>query len=348
MEKSKQKSKKKTRKTRPEWIDIVKRYQAPDNWRSTWQVLNSVVPFFAIWIAMYYSLSISYWLTLGLGFVNAGFMVRMFIIQHDCGHGSFYKSTKTNHRLGVFLGVLNLTPYFHWRKQHALHHATSGDLDFRGFGDIDTATVEEYEAMGKKERFKYRFYRHPLVTFGLGPLITFGIYHRFAYNTKKNEVRERRSVWFTNIALLVLIVGVGSLIGFKELFLIQFPITAIGTSAGVYLFYVQHQFEDTYWRRHKHWDYAKAALEGSSYFKLPKLLQWFSGNIGFHHIHHLAPLIPNYMLEKAYKENILFQKVETLTIKTSFRTIFLDLWDENLQRLISFREYRRRYILNAG
>ncbi len=335
-----------TMKHRPEWLEIVKNYQRPENWRSTWQVINSMVPFFAIWAIMYYALNVSYWITLALAFVQAGFFTRIFIIQHDCGHGSFYKNRKANDILGSIIGVLTLTPYFHWRKHHALHHATSGDLDMRGFGDVDTITVAEYQALSRWGRFRYRFYRHPITLFIIGPVFLFIISYRFPVKTKKSEKKERASVHWTNVALAVIIVGMGYLIGFKEFFMVQTPIILISTIGGVYLFYVQHQFEDTYWRRHIEWDYEKAALEGCTYFKLPKVLQWFSGNIGFHHIHHLSPLIPNYLLEKAHRENAIFQKVETLTLGTSLRTIFLNLWDESQKRLISFHEYRRKYRLS--
>jgi len=330
-------------KRRPEWLDIVKKYQASDARKSNWQVINSFVPFILIWVLMFFSLRVSYWLTLALAVVNAGFLMRIFIIQHDCGHGSFYKSRKANNILGSIFGVLTLTPYYQWRKHHAKHHASSGDLDFRGFGDIDTITVSEYEELSRRERFKYRFYRHPFVLFILGPVIVFVIAHRFPLNTKKTEKKERASVYWTNLALAGLILGIGFWIGFKEFFLVQTPITLISTIVGVYLFYVQHQFEDTYWRWHKEWDYKRAALEGCSYFKLPKVLQWFSGNIGFHHIHHLSPKIPNYALQKAYQENTIFQNVETLTIRSSFRTMFLNLWDEEQNKLISFREHYKLY-----
>ncbi len=332
---------------RPEWIRIVKKYQEPDTRKSLIQLANSLLPFFAIWVAMYYSLRISYWLTLALAVVNAGFVMRLFIIQHDCGHNSFFGSKKANNFLGSILGVLTLTPYHHWRGQHARHHANSGDLDFRGFGDVDTVTVNEYQAMSPWARFRYRFYRNPFVMFVLGPAFLFLISHRLPLNIKKSAKTERMSVHLTNLALALIVVGMGFWIGFKEFFMIQVPITMIAAIVGVYLFYVQHQFEDTYWRWHKHWDYKDAALQGCSYFKLPRVLQWFSGNIGFHHVHHLSPRIPNYMLEQAHKENPLFQNVETLTIRSSIKAIFLDLWDEQHNKLISFREYRRRYVLGT-
>ena len=330
-------------KTKSDWIEIVKRYQKPHIGKSTWQIINSLVPFLIIWVLMYFSLRVSYWLTLGLAIINAGFMVRIFIIQHDCGHNSFYNSTKTNNIVGSIFGIITLTPYYHWRKAHAIHHATSGDLDFRGIGDVETITVNEYMALNNWGKIKYRFFRHPFTTFIIGPAFVFLFMHRFPVKTKKTDKKERASVHWTNLALLSITVGMGLLVGFKEFFIIQLPISLIGSMAGVYLFYVQHQFEDTYWRWHNNWDYEKAALEGCSYFKLPKVLQWFSGNIGFHHIHHLSPKIPNYLLEKAYEENNLFQNVETLTMISSVKTIFLDLWDEERNKLISFWEYRRLY-----
>ncbi len=335
-------------KKRREWLPIVKKYQNPNVWKSTWQVINSLVPFLALWVLMYYSLRISYVLTLALAVVNAGFVVRIFIIQHDCGHGSFYKSKKANNLIGSIFGVLTLTPYYHWRKKHAKHHANSGDLDFRGFGDVDTKTVAEYKAMSRWERFKYRFYRNPFVMFVLGPFFVFVIENRLPLKIKKSEKKERASVHLTNLALAILILGIGSWIGFKEFFLIQTPISLIAATVGVFLFYFQHQFEDTYWRWHEDWDYQVAALEGSSYFKLPKVLQWFTGNIGFHHVHHLSPLIPNYLLERAHNENPIFHDVETLNPVSCIKMIFLDLWDEERNKLISFRQYRKLYVLGAN
>ena len=336
-------SRKKTRKGRPVWMDIVKKYQNPNPWKSAWQVFNTLVPFFIIYTLMVYSLRVSYALTLGLAIINAGLLTRLFIIQHDCGHGSFSSSRKFNDMLGSILGVITLTPYFHWRKQHAKHHATSGDLDFRGFGDVDTLTVSEYNALDKVGKFKYRLYRHPAVMFLITPLLVFLVMHRFAYKTKKTEKKERASVYWTNFAVLGISILVSLVIGWKAFLMIQLPITIFGSILGVYMFYVQHQFEDTYWRRHKTWSYEEAALKGSSYFRLPKVMQWFTGNIGFHHIHHLSPLIPNYLLEKAHVENEIFQNVETLTPKTSIKTMFHHLWDEQREKLISFREYRRIY-----
>jgi len=337
-----------TTNKRPAWVEIVKRYTVPDPRKSSWQLINSLVPFFAIWVLMYFSLSVSYLLTLALAFLNAMFLMRIFIIQHDCGHNSFFKETELNNLVGTFLGVITFTPYYAWRNSHAKHHASSGDLDFRGFGDVETLTVEEYKALPFLRKMRYRFYRHPLVLFVIGPTIMFTVLNRFPTELEKGQKREKDSIYFTNLALALVFLGAGAWIGFAQLILMWVPLMIFGSSIGVYLFYVQHQFEDTYWRWHAEWDYAEAALRGSSFFKLPKLLQWFSGNIGFHHLHHLSPKIPNYNLEKAHYENPAFQQVKTITILSSFQSIFLHLWDEQTHKLISWREYARTARMNSG
>lgn len=331
----------KTAQSPQSWVEIVRRYQTPDWRKSLWQIANSGIPFFTIWVLMFYSLRVSYALTLALGFLNALFLMRLFIIQHDCGHNAFFKSTKWNNWVGSLLGIITLTPYYHWRKMHAKHHAGSGDLDFRGFGDIDTLTVDEYLALPWYSKFWYRFYRHPLIMFVVGPTLVFAVMHRLPLKLAKGEQRERISVHNTNLALGAIFLALGAWLGFKEVLMVWLPITVFSSMVGVYLFYVQHQFEDTYWRWHEEWDYASAALQGSSFFKLPKVLQWFSGNIGFHHVHHLSPKIPNYNLERAHRENEIFQQVKTITLDSSFKTIFLDLWDEQTHKLISFRQYRK-------
>jgi len=326
---------------KPFWVDLIKPYQIPNHWKSAWQLINSLVPYFAIWALMIYSLRFSYLITLALALLNALFMMRIFIIQHDCGHNAFFKSTKLNDFFGSLLGVITLTPYHHWRRLHAKHHASSGDLDLRGFGDIQTVTVEEYEAMSARRKLYYRIYRSPLVKFVVSPFLLFVFANRFAYATGKTEERERKSVYATNAALLFLFVTLSAWLGVVNVIKLWLPIQLFGGSIGVYLFYVQHQFEDTYWRWHEEWDYTDAALQGSSFFKLPKVLQWFSGNIGFHHVHHLSPRIPNYNLERAHYDNPIFHQVETVTLKTSFKTIFLHLWDEQTHKLISWRDYNR-------
>ena len=338
----------KTSTAQPTWVEIVKRYTVPDPWKSSWQLINSLTPFFVIWVLMYFSLSVNYLLTLGLAFLNALFLMRIFIIQHDCGHNSFFKKTRINNFVGTLLGVLSFTPYYAWRNSHAKHHASSGDLDFRGFGDVETLTVEEYKALPLGRKLRYRFYRHPLVLFVIGPTILFIVLNRFPTTAEKAPGRERRSIYFTNLMLALIFFGVGAWIGFTQLVAMWLPLMVFGSSIGVYLFYVQHQFEDTYWRWHDEWNYAEAALRGSSFFKLPKVLQWFSGNIGFHHLHHLSPKIPNYNLEKAHYENANFQQVKTITILSSFKSIFLHLWDEQTHKLISWRDYARMARTHRG
>lgn len=328
-------------KDKPAWVELIKPYQIPNHWKSAWQLINSLVPYFIVWGLMIYSLRISYLLMVALALLNSLFVMRIFIIQHDCGHNSFFRSTKLNDLFGSFLGIITLTPYHRWRRRHAQHHASSGDLDFRGIGDVPTITVEEYRALDWKGKLRYRFFRHPLVLFVIGPAILFTVINRVAFDLKKGEVRERNSVWFTNVALLFIFMMLGDWLGFSAVLLLWAPLTVFSAVIGVYLFYVQHQFEDTYWRWHAEWDYAEAALRGSSFLKLPKVLQWFTGNIGFHHLHHLSPRIPNYNLERAHYENAMFQKVKTITLVSSFKTIFLHLWDEQTHKLISWRDYYR-------
>jgi omega-6 fatty acid desaturase (delta-12 desaturase) len=306
------------------------------------QVSNTFIHFFLLWYVMYLSLDYSYWLTLALALPAAGFLIRIFIIQHDCGHGSFFNNRKGNDYLGSICGVLTLTPYFYWRKSHAIHHATASNLEHRGVGDIYTMTVKEYLQQSRWGRLKYRLYRNPFILFILSPAILFIIIHRFPLpeSWSKSWKRERASVWWTNLAIALVILTLGLTIGFKAFFLVQLPITILAATAGTWMFFVQHQFEDTYWAKEGEWDYALAALKGSSYYKLPKLLQWFTGNIGFHHIHHLSPRIPNYLLEKCHEENPQFQHVVVLTLWSSFKTIFLSLWDEEQERLVSFGQLK--------
>jgi len=277
---------------------------------------------------------VSYWLTGALALLAAGFQVRVFIIFHDCGHGSFFKSGRANHILGFITGVLSFTPYYHWRWEHALHHATAGDLDRRGAGDMWTLTVQEYLEASKWKRFTYRLARNPVILFVLAPVFLFAIKQRFA--SSKAPRRERRSVLWTNLALLAMATGLSCLLGFKTYLLLQLGVFGAAGSAGVWLFYVQHQFEGVYWERRADWDYCTAALQGSSFYKLPKILQWFSGNIGFHHIHHLSPRIPNYKLEKCHQAEPLFQTVKPVTLFASFKALTFRLWDEQRRKLVGF------------
>ncbi|MDX1436305.1 MAG: fatty acid desaturase [Anaerolineales bacterium] len=317
-----------------DWKKAVADYQTPDTWRSVWQVINTLTPYFLLWIVMYYSLGVSYWLTLLLSIPAAGFLVRTFIIFHDCGHGSFFKTKRANNTLGIITGILTFTPYYRWRHHHAIHHATAGDLDRRGTGDIHTMTVDEYKALPLQKRFLYQLSRNPLLMFTVGSAAVFLIAHRFPYQTTGK--RERYSVYWTNLALLAIFIGAALTIGWQAYILIQLPIIILASTLGVWLFYVQHQFEDVYWERHEDWSFEAAALEGSSFYKLPKVLQWFTGNIGYHHIHHLSPRIPNYKLQACHEENPIFQEVEPLTLMSSLRSLSLRLWDEDQRIMVGF------------
>jgi omega-6 fatty acid desaturase (delta-12 desaturase) len=311
-------------------------YQRPDLRRSLWQLANTVLPYFALWYLMVQSLAYSYWLTLALAVLAGGLLLRIFIIFHDCGHGSFFRSRRANDGVGIVAGLLLFTPYYQWRHQHAVHHATAGDLDRRGAGDIFTLTVREYLALPPLGRLRYRLFRHPAVLLGLGPLYSFLITQRFVVPGVGR--RERASVYGTNVALAVGVLGLSALIGLQTYLLVQLPVMIVAATAGVWLFYVQHQFEDAYWAEHASWDYAAAAVQGSSYLKLPKLLQWFTGNIGLHHIHHLSARIPNYALQRCHDENPQLQAAHVLTISSGMRTLALSLWDEEARRMISFRQ----------
>ncbi len=321
------------------WRMLVAPYTTPDNWRSIWQIINSVVPYFIGFYLMYRSLTVSYWLTLALAIPTGGFVVRTFIIMHDCGHGSFFKSMRTNQVVGTICGILTNTPYFQWTREHAIHHATSGNLDKRGVGDVETLTVKEYLALSKMDQFKYRLYRNPLVTFGIGPHYIFLWCSRFV--GKNSGLREKRNVYLTNIALFTVWGTLIAIMGLKAFFMVWVPIQILSGIWGVWLFYVQHQYEDTYWQHQGEWDYATAALMGSSFYKLPRIVQWFSGNIGYHHIHHLCGRIPNYKLEECHKATPVFQQAPTLTFWQSLKCMNLKLWDEDRQRLIRFNEIKQ-------
>lgn len=316
------------------WKAVVARYQKPSVGRGVWQIVNTLVPYTALWYLMYLCVDISWWLTLPLAMLAGAFVVRVFIIFHDCGHGSFFKSTTANHVLGAITGVLTFTPYYHWRWEHAIHHSSSGDLDRRGTGDIWTLTVQEYLESSRWRRFAYRLARNPFVLFVLAPLFLFLVMQRVP--ARKAPARERYSVYWTNLALGAMVAGLIAVFGWQAYLIIQLTVLLVAGAAGVWLFYVQHQFEGVYWERSEQWDYATAALQGSSFYRLPRLLQWFSGNIGFHHIHHLSPRIPNYHLEKCHKAEPLFQTVKPVTLFSSFRSLSYRLWDEQRRKLVGY------------
>jgi omega-6 fatty acid desaturase (delta-12 desaturase) len=293
---------------------------------------------------MVLSLQVSYLLTLGLSLIAAGFLVRMFIIFHDCGHGSFFRSERANRIVGTILGSLAFTPYQRWHRDHAIHHSTVGNLDKRGIGDVWTLTVEEYEKLSPAGRREYRLYRHPLFLIVVAPFLLFVIGLRFT--RRRMAKAEKRSVYLTNLILALLAALLILLIGWKAFLLIQLPVIYFASVAGVWLFYVQHQFEEVVWSRQREWDYKTMALEGSSYLKLPRVLQWFSGNIGYHHIHHLSPRIPNYFLEKCHRENELFRNIKPVTFIPSLKTLRLRLWDEQNRKLVRF-SHPKKPVLTA-
>jgi len=318
------------------WLARLAAYKEPDLKRSVWQLASAAALYAGAWALMYASLGVGYWLTLLLAVPTAFLLVRLFIIQHDCGHGAFFRSPRAADIVGSIIGVLTLTPYHYWKKTHAMHHATSGNLEHRGFGDIDTLTVDEYLARSRWERFKYRVYRHPAVLFGVGAVLHFFVRHRLPTIVPRTWTRERRSILWTNVGLAGFVLLMGTLVGFREFLLVQLPVALLSCSIGVWLFYVQHQFEPTYWEHDERWAYHAAALEGSSYYRLPKLLQWATGNIGLHHIHHLNARIPNYRLQQVLETYPELRRVATLTLKESFRCVRLVLWDERARKLVPF------------
>ena len=322
----------------PDWKQAIAARQRPILSSSIWQLVNSLGPYIALWGLMIWTLGISYWLTLALAVLAAGFLTRMFIIFHDCAHGSFLESRRGNRILEFITGVLTFTPYRQWRRKHILHHATSSDLDRRGMGDIWTLTVDEYLDAPRWKRLSYRVVRSPLVLFVVAPLYLFLIHHRIPSPAVGKH--DRRGVHWTNLAILVVAVVMSLTIGIKAYLLIQLPVLLVAGMVGIWLFYVQHQFPGAYWERRKEWDFAEAALRGSSFYKLPRVLQWFSGNIGFHHIHHLSPAIPNYSLEKCHRENAVFRKVRPITLWAGFRALSYRLWDEQRKRFVSFGKFR--------
>lgn len=321
-----------------EWKKLVVSYQQPSLKSSIWQLVNSVIPYLLNWYLLYLSLSISYWLTALLVFPAAGLFTRIFIIHHDCGHGSFFTSRRANDIVGWITGFMTFTPYRDWQQKHAIHHAGASDLDRRGYGDVWTLTVQEYLESSIWKKFAYRLARNPIVLFVIAPLFLFLVQYRVP--SLGADQRARFSVYYTNLAVFLIAMGLISLFGFKAYLLVQSAVMLVAGSWGLWLFYVQHQFEGVYWARHNNWDYTRAALEGSSFYKLPKILQWFSGNIGFHHIHHLSPRIPNYHLEKCHKSDELFQKVKPVTLLSSLKAFTFRLWDEQREKYVSYRVLR--------
>ncbi|NBB79645.1 MAG: fatty acid desaturase [Verrucomicrobia bacterium] len=318
------------------WRQLVKKYQVPSLHKSLWQISNTLIPYAGLWGLMYFTVQWSWPLTLAFATLAALFLVRVFIIFHDCGHGAYFKSKRLNNVVGFVTGLLTLTPYRHWKWQHAVHHGTSGNLDARGIGDVWTMTVKEYQSASWLTRLHYRVARNPVVLFGLVPLGLFLIYQRIPYAQASR--RDRNSVHWMNLAILLYAGGLSWFFGFWNFLWIQLTITGISGTLGVWLFYVQHQFEDTYWRAGDAWDYTASAMEGSSFYKLPGMLNWFSGSIGYHHIHHLSSRIPNYNLKACHEAEPFFQQVPEINLRRSLRSLRLRLWDEASGKLVGFAE----------
>jgi acyl-lipid omega-6 desaturase (Delta-12 desaturase) len=324
--------------TSADWKQVLAPYARARLGRSLLDLATSVVPYLALSALMYLALDVSYLLSLAIAIPAGGFLLRTYILFHDCTHGSFLPSKRANAWLGRLLGVIVYSPYQSWRHSHAVHHATAGDLDRRGVGDVPTLTAAEYRALPWRGRLGYRLFRNPLVMFGIGPIYAMVVQPRLV--SRSARARNRRSVIGTNVALVVLVGGVSWLIGWQEYLLVWGPPAMLAASAGVWLFYVQHQFEDTYWESAGDWSYADAALRGSSHLKLPQPLQFFTGNIGLHHVHHLSARIPNYNLQRAHDENPVFHTVPTLSLWDGVRAVRLKLWDEDRGRLVTFAEAR--------
>lgn len=325
----------------PQTREILARYAKAHDGMATLGVATSVLPYIALSVAMYFAREVSVLITLALAVPTAAFLVRTFIVFHDCSHGSFLTSKRANAWLGMFTGVLLFMPFVRWKHDHAVHHATSGDLERRGVGDVHTLTTSEYEALSPRARLGYRLMRNPLVMFGIGPIVAMVIGPRIV--ARGARPRMRNSVIVTNVALVALIGGLCLLIGWRDYLLVVGLPALLAGSAGIWLFYVQHQFEDAYWESGADWSYDEAALRGSSYLKLPRVLQFASGNIGFHHVHHLSARIPNYRLQRAHEENPMFHTVPTLTLWDGIRAVSLKLWDEDQKQLVSFAQARRAH-----
>lgn len=317
------------------WTSIIRKYAQPNAAKSWWQIINTLIPYLLLWALMVYTLQYSFWITLAISIIAAGFLVRLFIIFHDCGHGSFFKSEKLSRIVGIITGGFSFTPYHKWHYQHKVHHQTVGNLDKRGMGDVMTWTVDEYKNSSKKRKRFYRLYRNPIILLLIAPIFLFLVMGRV---TDKNLPKPiNLYTHLTTLALIGVVTLVSLLIGFKTFVIIQLCVLFFASIFGVWLFYIQHQFKDVIWERNENWDFKTIAFKGSSYVKFPKLLQWFSGNIGFHHIHHLSLRIPNYNLEKCLKENPIFQKAP-LTFWPSLQCVKYRLWDEENYKIVSFGE----------
>ncbi|MBI5260548.1 MAG: fatty acid desaturase [Bradyrhizobium sp.] len=321
------------------WTRILRSYCTPNQVRSVVELAITVLPLVTLWTAAWFTFSLGYsWASLLIAIPAAGFLVRLFMIQHDCGHGTFFAHRQANDWVGRIIGVLTLTPYDYWRRSHAIHHATCGNLDRRGIGDIDTLTVREYQALSRWGRLKYRLYRHPLIIFGIGPAYLFLLQHRLPVGRMRDGWRPWASTMATNLAIALIVGALAWFIGIQAFLLVHLPIMLLAATAGVWLFYVQHQFEQTAWEHDERWTLHEAAMHGSSHYDLPAVLRWFTANIGIHHVHHLCSRIPCYRLGRVLRDHPELREVGRITLLQSFQCVRLVLWDEAQHRLVSFRE----------
>ncbi|WP_017379676.1 fatty acid desaturase [Paenisporosarcina sp. TG-14] len=322
---------------------LIAPFEKSDTTASVKQIINSIPPFFILWFLAYQSLEISVFLTVALAIVASGFVIRIFIIFHDCTHGSFFKSKKANAILGSITGIITLFAFEKWKRDHSIHHATSSNLDKRGTGDVWVMTIDEYIEASPGRRFGYRLYRNPLVMFGLGPLFLYLVSNRF--NRKDARKKEKMNTYLINVAIVALYGFMIWLVGIQAFAIIQGTLLIVAGSLGIWLFYVQHQFEDSYFVEEEEWDYVKAAVDGSSFYKLPKVLQWLTGNIGYHHVHHLSPRIPNYKLEEAHESSPPLHQATTINLKTSLKSFNFRLYDESKKTFVTFKDVK--HLINA-
>jgi len=326
-----------------DWVQILAKYRSPNQLRSAFELAVSFVPFVALWAVAWWLLSVSYWLAFGVAMLNGAFLLRLFCIQHDCGHSAFFDNRHVSDWLGRALGVLTLTPYDVWRRTHSIHHASHGNLDKRGMGDVMTLTVGEYRALSPLRKLHYRVYRHPLVLFGLGPSYLFFLQNRLPIGLMKSGWKYWTSAMGTNAAIAVILGVIIYFGGLMPLLLIFLPTSLIAASIGVWLFYVQHQFEETHWDKDIDWQLHDAALRGSSHYVMPTVLQWLTANIGVHHVHHLYSRIPFYRLTEVLRDHPILAQAQRLTLMESFACVKLQLWDERDRKLLSYRQMRASY-----
>jgi omega-6 fatty acid desaturase (delta-12 desaturase) len=324
------------------WTKIVSKYTKPSSSKALIQILNTFIPYIAIWVLMYFSLEWSYFITLGLAVIAAFFTVRIFIIQHDCGHQNYFKRKWMNQVVGSICSPFSFIPYNYWATNHNFHHVHSGQLETRSVGDIDTLTVEEYLAMGTWDRLKYRIFRHPFVLFFVGPIYYLAIVNRLPLARVKGWKKTLFNLTFDNLLVAAVYVILAFFIGWKKFLMVQIPVTVFFGIIAVWFFYVQHQHEHAYKSWKANWDYLISAIKGSTYYKLPRIMHWLTGNIGYHHIHHLSSGIPNYNLRKCAEENPIFQKYVTkITFWKSLKLMSHKLWDEDSGRMITFKEFKK-------